>query len=555
VSKVFASGQPCYDLVVGVKRPDRNSTTWTIVNAIPIFSEDKKIRKVAVNFIDFTERKKAENVVSKFFEQPMNLHLIASLEGVIHRVNVGWETILGYSKKELEGRSFIDLVHPDDVTATVEEMVKLEKGITTFYFENRYMHKNGAYRLLAWSALVSFEDQMIHAVASDITDRKTLEEQLQQAMKMESIGTLAGGIAHDFNNILTGLFGNIEQAKLQLPAEHAAYSYIQNADQALEKATSLTKQLLTFAKGGDPLLEMTNVGQIIRDSINFSLSGSNIKTTINLPNDLWHVRADKGQLSQVITNLVINANQAMSFGGMLTIEVENITNLNNSFAPHLSGEVVKLSISDVGCGISVEDQKQIFDPYFTTKYTGSGLGLTTVHSIINKHGGHIDVKSEPDVGSTFTIYLPADSSLPQTIETTSSDVTDKTGTKTGNILVMDDDEMILNLLKDMLETFGYSVDCAIDGTEVIEKYISAKKSGDPFDVVIMDLTIPGSMGGKEAMKELLTIDPKVKAVVSSGYSTDSIMANYKEYGFSGRLIKPFQMKELQKELSHLISHE
>jgi len=274
---------------------------------------------------------------------------------------------------------------------------------------------------------------------------------------------------------------------------------------------------------------------------------------MNLPDELWQVKADKGQLSQVITNLVINAKHAMRDGGVLTIKTENIVECDCCIAKNLKGECIRLTIRDEGTGIPQEHLEKIFDPYFTTKQTGSGLGLATVHSIINKHNGQISVDSELGVGTTFTIYLPTDKSKSQAIETEISDETEQSDTMSAHILIMDDDDMILDLTSEMIESFGYTVDTAVDGKEAIEKYISAQQSGKSFDIVIMDLTIPAGMGGKKAIQELLTFDPEAKVIVSSGYSTDSAMANHSDYGFKGRLIKPFQMDELQKELSVHIS--
>ncbi len=463
-------------------------------------------------------------------------------------------TLLGYSQSELTSMNVLD-IHPKESLDHVLFEFELQASGKKPLAENLPCRKSDGTVVMVdinVAELILDGVESVIGFFRDITRRKLVEEELLKARKLESVGLLAGGIAHDFNNILTGLFGNIELAGQKLPSDHESFDYIQNANRALEKATNLTQQLLTFAKGSKPILNTVDIGQTIQESIKFSLSGSNVKTTLNLPDDLWQVKADKGQLSQVFTNLVINAIQAMPAGGILTIEAENIRDSDNSLAFHHAGEVIKLSIGDDGCGISEEYLKQIFDPYFTTKHTGSGLGLATVHSIISKHNGTISVDSKFDVGTTFTIYLPADSSLSLTSGAISSYVTEKPGYMMGLVLLMDDDEMILNFSSQVIETFGYTVDTAANGKEVVEKYISAEKCGTPFDAVILDLTIPGGMGGKEAMKELLAHDPEVKAIVSSGYSTDSVMANYNEYGFKGRLVKPFQAAELKVELSRLL---
>ncbi len=484
--------------------------------------------------------------------------------GIVTFVNPAATQILGWNIDEIMGQYQHTLFHhtrPDGSNYPNDECPiykSLREGNVQHIDDEVFWRKDGSSFAVEYvSTPIDDDGELTGAVVvfSDITERKHIEEELIKSGKLKSVGILAGGIAHDFNNVLTGLFGNIELAKLNLSPDHAAYDNIQNAGQALDKGTSLTNQLLTFAKGGEPILEMINIGQIIQDSTKLSLSGSNVKATLILPDDLWQVNADKGQLSQVITNLVINAAQAMPAGGILTIKGENIGNINKSIALQLSGDVVKISFVDEGSGMSVENLKLIFDPYFTTKESGNGLGLATVHSIITKHKGHITADSELGTGTTFTLYLLAAGSVPKVANVTSADVIEKSDFMAGHILVMDDDEMILGLSTEIMERFGYTVDTAVDGKEAIEKYILARKSGKAFDVVIMDLTIPGGMGGKDAIKELLTLDPEVKVIVSSGYSTDPIMANYSEYGFKGRLVKPFKMDELQKELSLQIGSE
>jgi len=450
---------------------------------------------------------------------------------------------------------FLEIVHPDDVEYVNKKWMAAVNDNELYDIDHRLLIDGQVKWVREVAEVVRNEKgDAIKGVGitQDISERKLMEDELLKARKLESVGVLAGGIAHDFNNILTGLFGNIELARMKLPTDHAAFSYIQNSSQALEKATRLTQQFLTFAKGGEPIIELIDIRPIIQDSIKLSLSGSNVKATLNLPENLWQVKADKGQLSQVITNLVINADQAMPEGGTLTFKAENIKDVDNNLSYLFSENVVKLEIIDEGSGISAEHQKQIFDPYFSTKMAGSGLGLATVHSIINKHNGHISVASELGIGTTFTIYLPSDISVHQTTDATTSDIPEKTNSRTGHILLMDDDEMILDLSTEMIKTFGYTADTSADGKEAIEKFISAKKCGKPFDVVIMDLTIPGGMGGQEALHKLLTIDPEAKVIVSSGYSTDPVIANYKDFGFKGRLVKPFPMVDLQKELSRLL---
>jgi PAS domain S-box-containing protein len=387
-------------------------------------------------------------------------------------------------------------------------------------------------------------------VFRDITEKQRVEEELFKARKMESIGILAGGIAHDFNNIMTGLFGNISLAKNSLPKETKAREYLETASHALDRAVDLTGQLLTFAKGGEPLKKPIDIHQIISQSVKFNLNGSNVRAILTLPESLWHVNADKGQLSQVMNNLIINAKQAMAGGGTLYIEGSNIEDFKDNSVSKLSGNCVKITIRDEGTGISAKYLKNIFDPYFTTKQEGSGLGLATSFSIIFKHNGHISVDSKLGVGSIFTLYLPAVNSC--RTENESEVLTDEKVAPAVHILVMDDKKMVRDVLETMLTLSGSRVKFADNGKTAIEQYRTAMQNQDPFDVVLMDLSIPGGMGGKEAAEKIIELDSKAKIIVSSGYSNDPVMADFEAYGFKGRLVKPFQMESLMLEISRVI---
>lgn len=380
-------------------------------------------------------------------------------------------------------------------------------------------------------------------------EKTVIENEVLNFKKLESIGILAGGIAHDFNNILTGVFGHLELAKGHLELGDPAYNHIEIAHHAIDDAKNLTKQLLTFSEGGNPHLELINIKTIITDSIKLSLSGSNVKAILKFSENLWTVSADKGQFSQVITNIIINANQAMTLGGDLVIKAENVEETEKGKLQPF----VKISIVDEGQGISIQDLGKIFDPYFSTKKEGSGLGLATAQSIITKHSGFMHVESEINVGTTLYIYLPANKScFPSKEENIPTRVTTPDAS-IGHILVMDDNEMILNLSSEIIEVLGYTVETATDGKEALEKYARSQSSAKPFDIVIMDLTVPGGMGGKDAVKQLLELDPQAKVIVSSGYSNDPIMANYLEYGFQSRLLKPFKMNELEESLAKLLN--
>lgn len=387
--------------------------------------------------------------------------------------------------------------------------------------------------------------------AREISEKKKMEEHLMKMEKLESVGLLAGGIAHDFNNILTAIIGNTSLAKLKLgnDGDGKVLNLLREIEQASLGAKDLTQQLLTFAKGGTPVLSTVPIGELLRESATFSLRGSNVKCTFNIAEDLWAADIDQGQINQVINNLVINAVHAMKGGGNIEITAKNITIDCYCSLPLKNGRYVKISLKDYGEGIPSEHLDKLFDPYFTTKQMGTGLGLTTSYSIIRKHNGYITVNSALGAGTTFSIYLPASENKPQyPIEQIV-----KTDAR-GKILVMDDEKMVRFVLSEMLSHLGYEPACAKDGVEAINMYRDSSLSGDPFQGVIMDLTIPGGMGGKEAIKQLLDFDPEVKAIVSSGYSNDPVMSNHTEYGFKAVITKPYSIEQLGTTLDNLLTN-
>ncbi len=381
----------------------------------------------------------------------------------------------------------------------------------------------------------------------DVSDRKMFEREFLKTQKIESLGVLAGGLAHDFNNLLMAIMGNINMAKIHAKGDGRLQKRLADAERASMKAADLTKQLLTFSKGGTPVKKVMAMADLIRKAARFALSGSSIKCEYRIPGDLLPVEVDAGQISQVLNNLIINAAQAMPPGGTVGVHAENIV-AGTGGSPLHHGRQVKITIQDEGEGIPEEHLQKIFDPYFSTRQKAQGLGLAVAYSVLKNHGGHITVESKLGVGTTFTIYLPAlESPLTET---------DSLGTEpiagAGRILIMDDEEMVRTVAGEMLMDLGYTVDYAGDGLEAIEKYKAARDSAKPFHAVIMDLTIPGGMGGKEAIRKLREIDPCAKAIVSSGYSHDPIMSNFIEYGFNALIAKPYTMADLRKTVSSLL---
>ena len=385
-------------------------------------------------------------------------------------------------------------------------------------------------------------------VFRDITGQQRIEKELLKMEKMKSLGVLAGGIAHDFNNFLTGIIGNLSLAKLDVqPGDPVSWA-LDEMEKAAIRAKDLTQQLLTFSKGGEPVRHATNIGDLVRESAQFALRGSNVRCRFSIDDALLPADVDDGQIAQAVHNLIINADQAMPNGGTVLIQGTNVTlPPENPFALE-PGDHVQLSIHDEGIGIHPKHQKKIFDPYFTTKQKGSGLGLAVAYSIIAKHDGQLTVDSKLGQGTTFTILLPASEG---------THVIDTRQTKGliaghGRILVMDDEDFIRELASVMLQKMGYDVALAQDGQAAVASYQEALSAGNPFDAVVLDLTVPGGMGGKETVRQLRTLDPNVRAIVSSGYSNDPVMANYARYGFCGAVKKPYLVQEMSQVLNAVI---
>jgi signal transduction histidine kinase/CheY-like chemotaxis protein len=388
----------------------------------------------------------------------------------------------------------------------------------------------------------------------DISDRVRMQQELIQAQKLESVGILSGGIAHDFNNILTGVIGNISFAKLDMAPESAAYEPICEAERSAFRARLLTQQLLTFAKGGSPVRRTASVAQLLQEATNFILSGSRSTCLFEVDDDLSPAEIDVGQISQVIENLMINASQAMPNGGTIRVLAKNIVvNADNldDYSNLQAGRYIEIVVQDEGQGIAPEVLPLIFDPYFTTKKDGSGLGLATSYAIINKHDGVIIAESRVNRGTTFTIHIPAsDKPLPEPKSLGEIPIRGE-----GLILVMDDEPVVRKILETSLDKLGYSVVSVEDGQQAIEAYQKSIRDQQPFDAVILDITIPGGMGGEETIGLLKAIDPGVKAIVSSGYAVGGAMSMPEILGFRGVIAKPYSIQQLSSVLHNVLSED
>jgi PAS domain S-box-containing protein len=508
---------------------------------------------------DITARKKIEEALRESGERldatlqasPAAI-MTLSPDGIVTMWNETAERIFGWSREEITGK-FDPMVQDADLEGFQHMRQRVLRGESFFGEESGRKRKDGSIAIASISMAplhdASGSISSIMAVMSDITDRKKMEGELQRIQKLESIGILAGGIAHDFNNILAAVLGNISLTKISLGPDHKLFERLAMAEKACLRATDLTRQLLTFSRGGAPIKKTIAISEMIMESAQFALPGANVKCKFSLAGDLWPVDADEGQLGQVLRNLVLNADQAMPQGGIVDISAENIVIGPGSDAQLQEGKYIKLRIADGGEGIPHDQLRKIFDPYFTTKQHGSGLGLAIAHAIVNNHGGNITVASVVGEGTVFTVLLPAAG----TKVTEEKPEADAPVYGKGRILIMDDDEMLRDVAGEMLTSIGYEVGFAADGLEAIQSYVRAREEARPFDAVIMDLTIPGGMGGREAIRKIIEIDPDVNAIVSSGYSQDAIMANYRDYGFAAVIIKPYRLTELGDVLHGVLS--
>ena len=519
---------------------------------------------------DITSRKQAEEALQKSerlyrgaIEANGAVVLYQNYQTMAYEfVSEGILDLTGYTAEEFSGdvwRSMIQETVPVGKLAglTVDEAVERARSDDDghWQFEVRVRTRGGEERWVANMATYVRDDQgqVHHALGTllDITERKRLEAELRRAHNLESLGTLAGGIAHDFNNVLTGVTGNLALLERMLGKGSEEYEIAAEAKTSAERTRDLARQLMAFAKGGTPVREATSVEELVRETTDLSLRGSNTKPYYLFAGGLWPVDIDRGQVAQVVQNLVLNADQAMPDGGALKISADNIEVAAGDPLPLKAGRYVVVTVEDEGIGMPEGVLKRIFDPYYTTKEKGHGLGLSIVHRIVTNHGGHVAVSSEPGVGTEFEFHLPA--AVKQVVVAVEGKAESVGGT--GLILVMDDEETVRRTTGRMLTMLGYEVAFADDGYQALQAYRAAQEAGSPPDVVIMDLTIPGGMGGKEAVVKLHEMDPRARVIVASGYDSDPVLADPSAYGFAAGIRKPIDLDELAEVVARAVEEE
>ena len=495
---------------------------------------------------DITERKKAETRIEES-ERSLRAILSASpigvcrlKERVFEWVNDAMCRITGYSFEDFAGKDSHFLFESNE---EYERAGNLHH--TSRWCETKLRKKDGSI-IEVFLQFAPIDSSSHITTVMDITNRKDAEKEQARIGKLESLGVLAGGIAHDFNNILTMILGNVSLAKMYMDKDQEKVrEKLFNAERAIMRAKDLTQQLLTFSKGGTPIKKVLMVADFLRDICQFSLTGTPVTCKFDLAPDLLPVEIDEGQITQAIGHIVINGYQAMPGGGTILIQAHNVI-IGAPTDSLRTGKYIKISITDQGIGVPDEYMNKIFDPYFTVKQKGSGLGLAICYSIIKNHKGHITVESTLGVGTTFHVYLPVfEGRLPS-----GKSMEEGLTVPGGRVLVMDDEDSIRDMVGDILSLHGYMADFARNGEEAITLY-----QENVYDVVILDLTIPGGMGGKETMRELLKINPNVKAIVSSGYSSDPIMSDYKQYGFKDVMAKPYKIEELDEVVQRVIAED
>jgi PAS domain S-box-containing protein len=527
----------------------------------------KKVRNIS----DLVQTKKKDKRTRKFIERKdderiRQIFRISGI-GIFDQDHLGntlyfseeLRTILGWNAEDKATMSkLIARIHPSDKKRVAAAVKKAEDpaGNGKLELDHRILLDKGRFRWITRRSQTSFMVKgksrvPVRTVGAflDITEKKKMEDELLKIQKLESLSVMAGGIAHDFNNVLTGIMGNLSLAMSWGSLNDEILERLKSAERASIRAKELANQLLTFSKGGSPLLRPTSMKELLEHSVQFALTGTRIVSQFSIDKNLWTVEIDDGQIHQVIQNIVINAQQAMPEGGILQVSGTNLTvNHDQGEGSLKKGNYVRISFRDSGTGIKKSDLSKIFDPYFTTKQKGSGLGLWISHSVVRRHEGTLTVESIPKKGTTFHIFLPATSK-----KAVVRMDTEKLQKGRGKILVIDDDEGVLDVVGEMIRNLEYHAERAQTGADGLKKYSEAQKRGEPFDLVMTDLTLPGDISALEILKKLNELNRHVRVIVSSGYSNDPVIEGYRQHGFAGYIIKPYRIYDISKVLDQALN--
>jgi len=538
------------EIVISMKTEPLYNDAGEVTGGVGIIEDITKVYETEEALL-----KSEENFKEMIDRSPLPIAVVDINDNIVYN-NRACFNLFGFLKKDLKDlESWWNRVYPDPVYR--------QSVMDDWYSDYKDSQKNRErfgpkeYKVTCGNgAVVDVEfyavpvGDLTFIIMNNMTKHRKAEVELVKTKKIESMGILAGGIAHDFNNILTAIIGNVAVAKMDMTEEHKVYTLLENIEKAAWRARDLTQHLLTFSIGGSPIKKVTSIKNFLIESSESVLDCTDIRAEYNIADNLWDADIDEGQINQVIHDLVMNAKESMLNVGVIKISAENFKSEGTDGL--ISGnDYIRIRIEDSGCGINSSIISNIFDPFFTTKSSGTGLGLSVSYSIVKKHGGDIKVSSVEGSGTVTEVFLPA--SNEKCVSENSREAEQHTGK--GRILVMDDEDFILDISKRMLARMGYEVEVSKTGNETITLYKKAKESGFPFDCVIMDLTIPGGMGGKDAIRILKEYDPQTTAIVSSGYSNDPIMSLYKEYGFAGVSVKPYSFEDLRNEIERVVAEK